>query len=66
MVQEELVGRTATEWASPIVFAPEKDCLLQFCVNYRKSEAITIRELRLHSKIDECVDILGYAYIFSA
>lgn len=54
-----------TEWDSPIVFVPEKNGPLRFCVEYCKLEAVTIWDLYPISHMKECIDSLYDATIFS-
>jgi len=54
-----------TEWASPIVFAPKKDGAMRFCVDYRRLNAMTLRDSYPIPRMDECIDSLGDANIFT-
>lgn len=66
MLQEEFVEQTKTEWVSSIVFEPKKDGLLNFCVNYRRLNAMTVRNSFFLPSMNECINFLGEARIFSA
>lgn len=54
-----------TELAAPIVFDPTKDGSLRFCKDYRKSNTITLRDLYLPRRMDECTDSVGKVTVFS-
>ena len=54
-----------SEWASPILFAPKADGTLRFCVDYRRLNAMTLRDTYPIPRMDECIDSLGDAVIFS-
>lgn len=56
---------TTTEWASPLVFVPKKDGNLRFCVGYRKLNAVTVGESYLIPRMDERIDSLREASIYS-
>lgn len=53
------------EWAEPIMFAPKTDSLIEFFLNYCKSDNVTVRDLYAIPSRDECIDSLGEATVFS-
>lgn len=54
-----------TEWASPIVFAPENYGALIFCVEYRKRNSLTVTDPYPIRGMDKCMDYLEKATVFS-
>lgn len=42
MLAEKGIKLATTEWAAPIVFAPEKSGSVRFCVDYRTLNAVAI------------------------
>lgn len=44
MLRMNCINAAHSGWASLIVFAPEKDRSLQICVNYRKLNAVTVKD----------------------
>lgn len=44
MLKEEIIKPATTRWASLIVFARKKDGSLRFAVDYRKLNAVTVRD----------------------
>ena len=54
-----------TDWAAPVVFAPKKDGTLRFCVDYRRLNAMTVRDAYPIPRMDECIESLGDAKVFS-
>ena len=54
-----------SEWAAPVLFAPKKDGKLRFCIDYRKLNAMTVKDSYPLPRMDECIDTLGDAKIFT-
>ena len=48
------------------MIAPKRDGTLLFCVDYRRLNAVTVRDAYPIPRMDECTDSLGDAQIFSA
>ena len=66
MVEQGLaVPAPPTDWAAPVVFAPKKDDTMRFCIDYRRLNAITVRDAYPTPRMDECIDSLGDAKAFS-
>ena len=65
MIEADVIEPAQSEWASPIVLAPKKDGTLRFCVDYRKRNAATLADTYPLPRIDECLDSLGDATIFT-
>ena len=53
------------EWVAPVLFVPKKCGKLRFCVDYRRLNAMTIKDSYPLPRIDDCIDSLGDAVIFS-
>ena len=60
-----VIEPATSPWASPIVFVPKKDGSLRFCVDYRRLNAVTVRDTYPLPRMDECIDSLGEATVFS-
>lgn len=54
-----------TERAASIVLDSKKDGDLRFCIDYRKLSAFTARDCYPLPRMDECIDLLGDAKVFS-
>ena len=65
MLDAEVIEPANSEWASPVVLAPKKDGTLRFCVDYRKLNAKTFADAYPLPRMDDCIDSLGDASIFS-
>lgn len=65
LLRMDVIEPAQTEWASPIVFAPKKDGSLRFSVEYRKLNTVNVRDSYPIPRMDECIDSLGQATIFT-
>ena len=65
MLDKGVIEPANTEWTSPIVFVPKPDGTLRFCVDYRRLNAMTIRDSYPIPRMDEFIDSLGDAVIFT-
>ena len=69
-LQEMLANRhirpSSSPWAFPAVLARKKDNSLRFCVDYRDLNAKTIRDAYALPRIDETMDALKGATLFSS
>jgi len=53
------------EWASPFVMVPKPDGSVCFCIEYRKLNLMTVKDAYPIPSMDECIDSLGDARVFS-
>jgi transposase InsO family protein len=65
MLKAGVIEPAASEWASPVVLVPKSDGSMRFCVDYRKLNAITVRDTYPLPRMDECIDSLGEAQMFT-
>ena len=65
MLANGVITRSKSEWASPVVLIPKQDGSLRFCVDYRRLNALTVREKYPTPRMDECLDSLGEAKVFT-
>ena len=65
MLKAGVITPSNAEWASPVILVPKPDGSLRFCVDYRKLNGITVRDSYPMPRMDECIDSLGSATVFS-
>ena len=54
-----------TDWIASVVFAAKTDSKIRLCRDYRRLNAMAIRDAYSIPKIDECIDSQGGVKIFS-
>lgn len=54
-----------SEWAAPLLFVPKTDGRLRSCIDYRKLNTIESKDSEPLTRMDECIDNLGDARIFT-
>ena len=60
-----VVQESSSPWASPIVLVKKKDRSLRFCVDYRRLNAITRKDVFPLPRIDDLLDQLKGKSVFS-
>ena len=65
MLKAQVIEPVISEWDSPNVLVAKPDGSTRFCVDYRKLNAITVRDSYPLPRMDECIDSLGDATIFA-
>ena len=60
-----VIEPSTSEWASPFVLVPKKDGSIRFCVEYRRANAKKVPDSHPLPQIDDCLDSLGDAEIFT-
>jgi len=60
-----VVEPSTGEWASPVVMVPKPDGSVRFCIACRKLNLMTVKDAYPTSGMEECIDSLGDARVFS-
>jgi len=58
MKSQGVIEKSFSPWVSPVL-VKKKDGTLRFCVDYRKLNAVTVKDSYLLSKIDDLLDQLS-------
>ena len=65
MLEKHVITPSTSPWASPIVLVQKKDGSTRFCVDYRKVNSVTRKDAYPIPKIDETLETLAGAKLFS-
>ncbi|KZS07216.1 Uncharacterized protein APZ42_029109 [Daphnia magna] len=65
MEKKGVIEPSNSPWASPVVLGKKKDGSWRFCVDYRRLNAISVKDVYPLPRIEETLSRMGYACIFS-
>jgi len=60
-----VIEPSSAEWAFPVVLVQKPDGTMRFCVDYRQLNEVTVRDVYPLPRMDDCIDFLGDAKVFS-
>ena len=66
MIEVGAIRKSNSPWASAVVLVRKRDGSLRFCIDLRKLNACTIKDAYSLPRIDETLDCLGGAMIFTS
>ena len=66
MKERGIVKPSTSPWASPVILVPKRDGTSRFCIDYRRLNAITTKDVYPLPRIDDILDTLGEAKYFSS
>ena len=64
-IKTDIVCPSNSPWAAPVVLIPKKDGEYRFCVDYRKINQITKKDVYPSPRVEDALDNLGNAKFFS-
>ncbi|UYV67971.1 hypothetical protein LAZ67_5002670 [Cordylochernes scorpioides] len=65
MMETKIIRPSSSPWASPVILVRKKDGSLKFCVDYRRLNKITKKDVYPLPRIDDALDTLSGSRYFS-
>lgn len=66
MLSQGIISPSSGPWAAPVILVKKKNGEFRFCVDYRKLNRVTVKDVYPLPRIDDTLDALGGAKWFSA
>jgi hypothetical protein len=61
MLDLDFIEAATSEWVAPVVLLPKPDGSLRFCIDYRRMNALTVRDSYCLQRMDDCLESLATA-----
>jgi hypothetical protein len=65
MMRAGVIEPATSECSSPVLLVPKPDGSMRFCIDYRRLNTVTVRDSYLLPRMDDCIDSIGDASVFS-
>ena len=65
LLQKHFIEKSTSQYASPVIIVPKKDGKIRLCIDYRKLNAKTVKEIYPMPRIDSTLDRLHGTKIFT-
>lgn len=65
MLQRDVIRESTSPWSSPVVLVRKRDGSWRFCVDYRKVNAVTKRDVHPIPRVDDILDMLQGSRFFT-
>lgn len=65
LLEKNFISPNVSHWGAPVLLVKKKDGSKRLCVNYRQLNKVTIRNKYPLLRIDDLMDQLVGAYVFS-
>ncbi|KAJ8037827.1 hypothetical protein HOLleu_18745 [Holothuria leucospilota] len=65
LLKDDIIEESQSPWSAPIVLVKKKDNTYRFCVDYRKLNAVTIRDSHPLPRVDDILDAIAGSQYFS-
>lgn len=66
MLDDGVIQPSSSPWSSPVVLVKKKDGTLRFCIDYRKLNSVTKKDVYPLPRVDDSLDRLRHAKYFSS
>lgn len=66
MLKQGVIQESSSPWGAPVILVKKKDGSWRFCVDYRRLNAVTKKDVYPLARVDDAVDCLHSASYFSS